>query len=292
MPRHAAAGAAALRLARRPRVGAPARRRSSPPRRHRRPDDRRARPGELALARDPDRPELRMTAIAPPDIHDADDARRRAGAARRRRRPAADAARGARRRRAQRAVARQRVHQPARARGARSARRCAACSPPRSASAPPRATSARSTAGSRARKHIDEIEALCVELLKRLFKSNYAEHRLVASMIGNMAVYAALTEPGDTVMTIPQPVGGHSSQPPRRPGRHPRPEHRRRPVRPARARGRPRRVRARSRASAAPEARRARRLDDPLPAAGARDRGDRRASGAARSSSTAPTSSG
>jgi glycine hydroxymethyltransferase len=60
-------------------------------------------------------------------------------------------------------------------------------------------------------KHIDEIEALCVELLKRLFKSDYAEHRLVASMIGNMAVYAALTEPGDTVMTIPQPVGGHSS---------------------------------------------------------------------------------
>jgi glycine hydroxymethyltransferase len=60
-------------------------------------------------------------------------------------------------------------------------------------------------------KHIDEVEALCVELLKRLFKANYAEHRLVASMIGNMAVYAALTQPGDTVMTIPQPVGGHSS---------------------------------------------------------------------------------
>jgi len=60
-------------------------------------------------------------------------------------------------------------------------------------------------------RHIDEIEALCVELLKRLFGANYAEHRLVASMIGNMAVYAALTQPGDTVMTIPQPVGGHSS---------------------------------------------------------------------------------
>src|SRR4051794_41420100 len=60
-------------------------------------------------------------------------------------------------------------------------------------------------------RHIDEIEALCVELLKRLFGASYAEHRLVASMIGNMAVYAALTQPGDTVMTIPQPVGGHSS---------------------------------------------------------------------------------
>src|SRR5690349_15169254 len=60
-------------------------------------------------------------------------------------------------------------------------------------------------------RHIDEIEALCVELLKKLFDAGYAEHRLVASMIGNMAVYAALTQPGDTVMTIPQPVGGHSS---------------------------------------------------------------------------------
>ncbi len=60
-------------------------------------------------------------------------------------------------------------------------------------------------------KHIDEIEALCVELLKKVFAANYADHRLVASMIGNMAVYSALTEPGDMIMSIPQPVGGHSS---------------------------------------------------------------------------------
>jgi glycine hydroxymethyltransferase len=60
-------------------------------------------------------------------------------------------------------------------------------------------------------KYIDEIESLCVELLKKLFRSNYAEHRLIASMIGNMAVYAALTQPGDTIMSMAQPVGGHSS---------------------------------------------------------------------------------
>jgi glycine hydroxymethyltransferase len=60
-------------------------------------------------------------------------------------------------------------------------------------------------------RHIDEIESLCVELLKRLFGSRYAEHRLVASMLGNMAVYAALTEPGDTIMSLAQTVGGHSS---------------------------------------------------------------------------------
>ena len=33
-------------------------------------------------------------------------------------------------------------------------------------------------------QHIDEIEALCIELLKKAFHSRYADHRLVASMIG------------------------------------------------------------------------------------------------------------
>jgi len=45
-------------------------------------------------------------------------------------------------------------------------------------------------------KHIDDIEALCLELLKKVFHSQYADHRLCASMIGNAAVYAALTQPG------------------------------------------------------------------------------------------------
>src|SRR5713226_1536461 len=60
-------------------------------------------------------------------------------------------------------------------------------------------------------RHIDEIEALCVELLKKVFRARYADHRLVASMLGNLAVYTALTEPGDVIMSIAQPFGGHSS---------------------------------------------------------------------------------
>lgn len=63
-------------------------------------------------------------------------------------------------------------------------------------------------------RHIDEVEALCVELLKRLFRANYADHRLCASMIGNAVVYTALTEPGDVIMSIAQPFGGHSSNRP------------------------------------------------------------------------------
>jgi len=58
---------------------------------------------------------------------------------------------------------------------------------------------------------IDEIEALCIELLKKVFRARYADHRLVAGMIGNMAVYTALTEPGDVIMSVAQPFGGHSS---------------------------------------------------------------------------------
>jgi glycine hydroxymethyltransferase len=60
-------------------------------------------------------------------------------------------------------------------------------------------------------QHIDEIEALCVELLKQVFRARYADHRLVASMLGNLAVYTALTEPGDVIMSLSQPFGGHSS---------------------------------------------------------------------------------
>lgn len=60
-------------------------------------------------------------------------------------------------------------------------------------------------------KYIDEIEALCVELLKKLFNANYADHRLMGGMIGNLAVYTALTQPGDIIMSVAQPFGGHSS---------------------------------------------------------------------------------
>ncbi len=60
-------------------------------------------------------------------------------------------------------------------------------------------------------KYIDEVESLCVELLKKAFRCNYADHRLMGSMIGNMAFYHALVQPGDRVMTAAQPFGGHSS---------------------------------------------------------------------------------
>jgi glycine hydroxymethyltransferase len=44
-------------------------------------------------------------------------------------------------------------------------------------------------------QYIDEVEALCVELLKKAFRCNYADHRLMGSMLGNMAVYHAGRNP-------------------------------------------------------------------------------------------------
>lgn len=60
-------------------------------------------------------------------------------------------------------------------------------------------------------QYIDEVEALCVELLKLAFRSRYADHRLMGSMLGNMAVYQAMASPGDLIMSAAQPFGGHSS---------------------------------------------------------------------------------
>lgn len=60
-------------------------------------------------------------------------------------------------------------------------------------------------------QYIDEVESLCTELLKSAFHCRYADYRLMGSMLGNLAVYQALTQPGDTIMSVPQPYGGHSS---------------------------------------------------------------------------------
>ena len=60
-------------------------------------------------------------------------------------------------------------------------------------------------------QHIDEVEALCVELLKLAFRCRYADHRLMGSMLGNLTVYYAMTQPGDVIMSAAQPFGGHSS---------------------------------------------------------------------------------
>lgn len=58
---------------------------------------------------------------------------------------------------------------------------------------------------------IDEVEALCVELLKKLLHCQFADHRLMGGMAGVLAAYTALTEPGDMIMSASVLNGGDSS---------------------------------------------------------------------------------
>ncbi|GAA4663810.1 MULTISPECIES: serine hydroxymethyltransferase [Amycolatopsis] len=58
---------------------------------------------------------------------------------------------------------------------------------------------------------LDELEALCVELLKRAFACSFADPRLLGGMHATMVAYTALAAPGDTVLVLGPDGGGDSS---------------------------------------------------------------------------------
>lgn len=60
-------------------------------------------------------------------------------------------------------------------------------------------------------RYADEIEAICVELLKDLFHARGADQRLMGGMAGCAVAYAALARPGDAMMSLPLSAGGDSS---------------------------------------------------------------------------------
>lgn len=63
----------------------------------------------------------------------------------------------------------------------------------------------------RGTRFIDEIEVLSVELAKRLFKCKYASVKPISGTIANLAVFSALAKPGDKIMALSIPCGGHIS---------------------------------------------------------------------------------
>jgi glycine hydroxymethyltransferase len=60
-------------------------------------------------------------------------------------------------------------------------------------------------------KFIDKIELKAIELAKRLFKADFADVRPVSGACANLAVYSALSDPGDILMALSIPNGGHIS---------------------------------------------------------------------------------
>ncbi|MEM2135376.1 MAG: serine hydroxymethyltransferase [Candidatus Jordarchaeaceae archaeon] len=63
-------------------------------------------------------------------------------------------------------------------------------------------------------KFIDEVELICIDLAKDLFRADFADVRATSGVVANLIAYTALTKPGDTMMAMPIPSGGHISHGP------------------------------------------------------------------------------
>lgn len=58
-------------------------------------------------------------------------------------------------------------------------------------------------------RFIDQVEFKCIELVKKLFNVEFADVRPISGVVANLIVYTAFTEPGDTMMALSIPCGGH-----------------------------------------------------------------------------------
>src|SRR5579883_2623933 len=59
--------------------------------------------------------------------------------------------------------------------------------------------------------YIDQVELLCMELARKLFDAEFADVRPVSGVCANLTVYSAFTDPGDTILALAIPNGGHIS---------------------------------------------------------------------------------
>ncbi|MCL4436060.1 MAG: serine hydroxymethyltransferase [Thaumarchaeota archaeon] len=59
--------------------------------------------------------------------------------------------------------------------------------------------------------YIDQVELQCIELAKKLFRAEFADVRPISGVTANLAVYSAISEPGDRMVALAIPNGGHIS---------------------------------------------------------------------------------
>jgi glycine hydroxymethyltransferase len=57
--------------------------------------------------------------------------------------------------------------------------------------------------------YIDQVELLCIDLMKKLFDAEFVDVRPISGVVSNLVVYTAFTEPGNVLMALSIPCGGH-----------------------------------------------------------------------------------
>ena len=57
--------------------------------------------------------------------------------------------------------------------------------------------------------YIDQVELLCIDLMKKLYNAEFVDVRPISGVVANLVTYTAFTEPGDVMMALSIPCGGH-----------------------------------------------------------------------------------
>ncbi len=60
-------------------------------------------------------------------------------------------------------------------------------------------------------KYIDEVELMAIDLGKRVFRAEFVDVRPISGVVANLVAYSTFAEPGDLMVALAIPHGGHIS---------------------------------------------------------------------------------
>ena len=60
-------------------------------------------------------------------------------------------------------------------------------------------------------RYIDEVEEIALELAKKVYEAEFADVRPISGVMANLVAYTVFTKPGDLMIALPIPYGGHIS---------------------------------------------------------------------------------
>src|SRR5207249_11962122 len=60
-------------------------------------------------------------------------------------------------------------------------------------------------------RYIDQVEQICMDLAKELFRVDFADVRPISGVCANLGGYTTFTTPGGTLMALATRAGGHNT---------------------------------------------------------------------------------